>query len=220
MRVARSEAGFTAIEMVVVMAIVGIAAALAVPSWRATQSNSRLRDAAGDVSDALAAARARAIADVNPYVVYFSVNGDEDICGNPLEDLQGNPVPILVLDDDNGNCCIDPGEALITRPAAQGVEWGTDFAAAAVADDADPAGTYADGSTFHDAGNNPTAWVAFRGDGIPVGFEDDACDLGPPGTGAGAIYLNNDRRDAAVVLTALGSVKVHGYEGVGGTWTD
>jgi prepilin-type N-terminal cleavage/methylation domain-containing protein len=202
MKGARSEAGFTAIEMIVVMAIVGIAAALAVPSWRATQSNSRLRDAAGDVSDALAAARSRAIADVNPYVVYFSVNGDEDICGNALEDLQGNPVPILVLDDDNGNCCR------------------TDFAAAAVDDDPDPAGTYVDGSTFHDAGNNATSWVAFRGDGIPVSFEDDACDLGAPGTGSGAIYLNNDRRDTAVVLTALGSVKVHSYEAVGGTWTD
>jgi prepilin-type N-terminal cleavage/methylation domain-containing protein len=224
MKGARSEAGFTAIEIVVVMAIVGIAAALAVPSWRATQSNSRLRDAAGDVSDALAAARARAIADTNPYVVYFDtgVNGGSDVCGNSLEDLQGNPVPILVLDDENGNCCIDPGEAIITRPAAQGVQWGTDFAAAAVPDDADPSGNFSNGSSFHDPGNAATEWVAFRGDGIPVGFENGggACDLGAPGTGSGAIYLNNDRRDMAVVLTALGSVKVHSFEAVGGTWTD
>ena len=58
--------------------------------------------------------------------------------------------------------------------------------------------------------------------GIPVGFADPggACTLGAPGTGAGAIYLNNDRRDIAVVLTALGSVKVHSFEAVGGVWTD
>ena len=93
MKGARSEAGFTAIEVIVVMAIVGIAAAMAVPSWRATQANSRLRDAAGDVSDALAAARARAIADTNAYVVYFDtgVNGSADVCGTALEDRPGQP---------------------------------------------------------------------------------------------------------------------------------
>jgi prepilin-type N-terminal cleavage/methylation domain-containing protein len=223
MKSARSEAGFTAIEMIVVMAIVGIAAALAVPSWRATQANSRLRDAAGDVADALTAARSRAISSRNPFVVYFDtgVNGGADVCGNALQDLQGNPVPILILDDTNGNCCIDPGEAVITRPAAAGVQWGADFATVPVPDDADPAATYALGSSFHDPANGQTEWVAFRGDGIPVGFAaGGACTLGAPGTGAGAVYLNNDRRDMAVVLTPLGAVKVHGFEIGGDAWTD
>jgi prepilin-type N-terminal cleavage/methylation domain-containing protein len=223
MKRARRQAGFTMMEMVVVMAIVGIAAAMAVPSWRATMANSRLRDAAGDVADLLSAARARAISNNRTFVVYFdTLGGGEDVCGNPLEDLAGNPVPMLALDDANGNCCIDAGEALITRPAARGVFWGTDFAPAASPDDTDPAGTWQLGSTFHDPANSQTEWVAFRGDGIPVGFPDSggACTLGTPGTGAGGIYLNNDRRDMAVVLTALGSVKVHGFEAVGGTWTD
>ena len=224
MKRARRQAGFTMLEMVVVMAIVGIAAAMAVPSWRATMANSRLRDAAGDVADLLSAARARAISNNRTFVVYFDtgVNGGDDVCGNALQDLSGNPVPMLVLDDANGNCCIDPGEALITRPAARGIQWGTDFATAASPDDTDPGGTWALGSTFRDPADTQTEWVAFRADGIPVGFPNGggACTLGTPGTGAGAIYLNNNRRDMAVVLTALGSVKVHGFEAVGGTWTD
>jgi prepilin-type N-terminal cleavage/methylation domain-containing protein len=228
MQRARRNAGFTAIEIIVVMAIVGIAAAMAVPSWRATQSNSRLRDAAGDVADAFQTARARAIATGNTFVVYFDtgVNGAEDICGNSLVDLQGNPVPILILDDGppdspDRNCCIDDGEAIITMPAAQGVQWGTDFAPIAVPTDTDPSGSFNLGSSFRDPANSQTEWVAFRADGIPVGFRDNnPCDLGDTGTGAGAIYLNNDQRDTAIVLSPLGTVKVHGFERGQGVWTE
>jgi prepilin-type N-terminal cleavage/methylation domain-containing protein len=226
---ARHTSGFTAIEVVVVVAIIGIAAAMAVPSWRATQANSRLRDAAGDVADAMQSARARAMSSGHRFVVYFDtgVNGGEDICGNSLVDLNGNPVPILILDDGlpsdaNQNCCIDAGEPILTLPAADGVEWGVDFAAVAVPGDTDPANTFAAGSTFRDPNNAPTEWVAFGPDGIPVGFADNGgpCVLGTTGTGAGAVYMNNNRRDTAVVLAPLGTVKVHGFERGEELWTE
>jgi prepilin-type N-terminal cleavage/methylation domain-containing protein len=220
----RRNAGFSAIELMIVVAIIGVAAAAAVPSWRATQANSRLRGAGGDVSDVLQAARARAVANGRNFVVYFDtgVNAGRDVCGNDLLDGQGNPVPILMLDDANGNCCIDAGEAIETRPAAQGVQWGVDFAGAAAPGDPDPSASFTLGSTFRDPANARTEWVAFQPDGIPVGFPNSggACTLGATGTGAGAIYLNNDRRDMAVVLTPLGGVKVHGFEISGGVWTD
>jgi type II secretory pathway pseudopilin PulG len=227
----RRRAGFSVLEFVIVAAILGVFAAMAVPSWRAARENSRLRDAAGDVADALMLARGRAIARGNNMVVYFNtgLNGGVDLCGNALVDLGGNPVPILVLDDGppggaNANCCIDAGETFDTLPGAQGVQWGVDFAAAAAPGDADPTASFATGVTFTDPGGAVREWVAFRPDGIPVGFHDPGgvggCALGTTGTGAGALYVNNDRRDVAVVLSPLGGVKVHSYERSGAAWTN
>lgn len=223
----RTRRGYTVIELMIVAGIVGVVAALAVPSWRAMQSNNRLRAATSDVAEALSLARARAIASGHNFVVYFNtgINGGADVCGNLLVDSQGNAVPILVLDDGrpgepNTNCCIDAGEEVLTLAAAPGVQWGVDFAAAAAPGDADPSGSFDTGSSFTSPVNATTEWVAFRPDGIPVGFSDAGgpCNLGETGTGGGAIYVNNDRRDAAVVLAPLGAVRVYRYEQSGAEW--
>lgn len=224
---ARTQRGFTMLEMMIVAGMLGVVTALAVPSWRAIQANARLRDATSDVAEALSLARARAIASGHNFVVYFNtgINGGADVCGNLLVDSQGNQVPILVLDDGrpgepNTNCCIDAGEPVLTLPAAPGVQWGVDFAAAAAPGDDDPSGNFDTGSSFTSPANANTEWVTFRPDGIPVGFSDvgGPCNLGETGTGGGAIYLNNDRRDAAVVLAPLGAVRVHRYEQSGAEW--
>jgi type II secretory pathway pseudopilin PulG len=223
----RRQRGFTMVELIVICGIIGALAALAVPSWRAMQLNSRLRDATGDVADALILSRARAIASGHNFVVYFNtgVNGGADVCGNLLVDSQGNPAPILVLDDGlpgspTSNCCIDAGEPVETLAAAPGVQWGADFAAVAAPGDDDPSGNFALGSSFVSPANAQTEWVVFRPDGIPVGFADlgAACNLGETGTGGGAIYINNDLRDAAVVVAPLGAVRVHRFERSGGVW--
>src|SRR4029453_5009783 len=189
----RSQAGFTTIELIVVGAILGLLAAMAVPSWRAIQANNRLREAAGDVGDALQVARARAIASGRNFVVYFNtgINAGQDVCGNDLLDpVSGNPVPILILDDGqpggaNTNCCIDAGEPVQTLPAATGVQWGVDFAGAAAPGDADPAANFANGTSFVSPGGTPTEWGMFRPDGIPGGFTDAGGPCGPGGRGRG-----------------------------------
>jgi prepilin-type N-terminal cleavage/methylation domain-containing protein len=221
---ARQRRGFTMLELMVVAGVLGLLAAAAVPSWRAVSANSRLRDAAGDLTDALVLARARAISSGNRFVVYFNtgINGGQDVCGNDLVDANGNPVPILVLNDADSNCCIDAGEEVRTLPAAVGVQWGVDFAGVAAPGDADPAANFAAGSSFIDPAGVATEWVVFRPDGIPLGFADNggACVPGTTGTGGGAIYVNNDRRDIAVVLSPLGAVKVHQFERTGAVWTN
>jgi type II secretory pathway pseudopilin PulG len=223
------QSGFTTIELIVVGAILAALAAATVPSWRTIQANNRLRDAAGDVADALAVARARAVASGHRFVVYFNtgLNAGQDICGNVLEDANGNPVPILILDDGlpftaNYNCCIDANEPVQTLNAAPGVQWGTDFAAASAPGDSDPSNSFTTGVTFTNTAGAQTEWVAFAPDGVPVGFTDvgATCSAGGTGSGGGAIYVNNDRRDVAVVLSPLGGVKTYQYERSGATWHD
>jgi prepilin-type N-terminal cleavage/methylation domain-containing protein len=225
----RRRRGFTVFEVAIVMAIVGIAAALAIPAWRNMTANNRLREGTQKVANALSMARARAIASGNNFVVYFNtgVNGGDDVCGNPLEDLNGDPVPLLILDDGppggaTANCCIDAGEPIETIGAIQGVGWGATNATLAAPNDFDPAANFASGPTFTDPNGGTTEWVLFRPDGIPVGFQDTggACNPGGAGTGRGALYLTNNNRDASVVLLPLGGLRAHLWEQAGGVWTN
>lgn len=220
----RSQGGFTVLELMVVVAIVGIAAALAVPSFVRFQANVRLRDTMRAVANSFQYARAQAIATGSNQIVYVAAGAGTDVCGNPLQDLSGNPVPVLVLNDGppgaGNNCCIDPGEAIETIPVLPGTFWGATFAAGPAPDDAG-VGAWGTGSSFADQNGNATSWVMFRPDGIPVGF-NAACAAGQLGTGAGGVYGTNTQRDLAVVLSPLGGVKVHSWDRVLATpaWTN
>ena len=64
-------------------------------------------------------------------------------------------------------------------------------------------------------------WLLFRGDGMPVGFSGSGgnCgNVGSTGTGGAAFYLTNGKRDYSVVLSPLGSVRVHAWADSAG-WT-
>ena len=71
-------------------------------------------------------------------------------------------------------------------------------------------GSIATGSSFTQTGGGNALWVAFLPQGNPVSF-NAACALGPLGSGAGAFYLNNGNRSAAVVLKPVGGTRVHSY---------
>jgi len=219
----RRNHGFTLLELVAVIVIIGVTAAFAVPSWRQIQADSRLKGVARSVSNAFSYARSQAALTENVHIVYFGMAGGTDACGNPLVDAAGNAVPMLVLDDGAPgsalqNCCIDPGENVYTEPAVAGVAWGTSFAGATPADDTG-AGNFLTGSSFSDQFGAQTEWVAFRPDGVPVGFTG-ACVLGQTGTGRGGIYVTNQNRDYAVLLTPLGSSKIHAFDRPSGTWSN
>jgi hypothetical protein len=78
----------------------------------------------------------------------------------------------------------------------------------------------ASGTTASDPSNNPTHWVLFRPDGIPVGFDPTTTTcgtIGDTGTGGAGLYVTSGGRDYAVTLAPLGSVRVHAWDGA--AWT-
>jgi prepilin-type N-terminal cleavage/methylation domain-containing protein len=217
----RGRAGFTIIEIMIVVAIVGIFAAFAVPSWQRYQRNLQLRAAARSVSNAFSLARSRAIATGNRYVVVFAVDpaNPNDVCGNAIENEQGTEVPLLVFDDGppaTADCCFDAAEIRHSERAQPNVSWGVTFAGAQTPGDVG-AGDYKGGSSFTEPDGSDAAWVVFGPDGIPVAF-NAACNLGVTGTGAGAIYLTNGDRDYGIVLNPLGTSTVERFDPSQGTW--
>jgi prepilin-type N-terminal cleavage/methylation domain-containing protein len=75
-RLASSETGFTLIETMIVVAIIGIAAALALPNYSIWQSRSELRQAVTEVQNQLLLARMAALSRNTPVTVAISiVNG-------------------------------------------------------------------------------------------------------------------------------------------------
>lgn len=225
-RRAESARGFTLIEVAVVLAIIGVVTAIALPNVSQYMENANGRAAAKSVADAFNFARAQAIRTGNNHVVFFAIGGAGDTAGTALESADGRPMPILVLNDGrpgsaDQNCEIDPGEETVVFEPQTGVGWGNNSAPASeeAPDDAAVSSIPASGSSFF-APNGTTAvtWVQFRPDGVPVAI-DNACDAGRLGTGGGTIYLWTEKRDYAVTLAPLGGVRVHVWNPATGAWT-
>lgn len=220
----RRRQGFSLTEIMVVVAIMGIAAALTVPAWQSLQVNARAKATARLVANAFQLARTQAIMTETNHVVMWSAVSANDACGNTL------PAPIVVLVDNNPqNCCIDAGETVFNaspNPTEEfaGLNWGVTFATAAVPQDTG-GGTHTTGSSFSDQFGVQTHWVAFRNDGVPVGFTG-ACNLGQVGTGGGGVYLSNGGapqagvRDYAVILSPLGAAKLYSWNSAQNAWTN
>jgi prepilin-type N-terminal cleavage/methylation domain-containing protein len=219
---ARSNNGFTLIEIMVVVGIIGVISLLTTIQMGEWMRHQRIKEAARSAADMFTVARAEAIRTGSNHIVFFGVPGATDTNGTSLIDSQGNWVPVLILNDGSpttANCQIDGGETRRTILPVDDVTWGVAQATTAAPDDGRASAFTApqsSGRTFADADGNQVNWVMFRPDGIPVAMSfsgGDCDDIGSTGTGSAALYLTNGERDYAVVLSALGAVRVHRWEG-------
>jgi prepilin-type N-terminal cleavage/methylation domain-containing protein len=213
----RHTSGFTLIELLTVLAIVGILALFVAPSMGRSLSDQRIMSWVRDAADVILIARAEAIRTGNNHVVFFGPPGTADPAGTTLVHTDGTAAPLLALRDGlpaASNCVIEGGEGTRSLGTQPGLSWGVSLANTRAAGDEGGAPfspPQATGSSFADAASNPVNWVLFQPDGVPVAFNGTGGNcgtLGRLGTGGGAIYVTNGRRDYAVVISPLGNVRV------------
>jgi type IV fimbrial biogenesis protein FimT len=99
----RRAGGFTLVELIIVIAILGIVAAIAVPNMIAQMPRYRLKGAARQVMGDLMWARMEAVGQKNEFRVFFI-----------------NDHAYIILDDDNNDGNVDSGERTQTRDLQDG----------------------------------------------------------------------------------------------------
>ena len=99
-----AQAGFTLVELMVVLALVGIVAAIAAPSFSSFIANERLSSAANDLISDLMLARGSAATSGKHAIVCASINGTS--CSNNASDWA---IGRIVFVDKNANGAYDAG---------------------------------------------------------------------------------------------------------------
>lgn len=220
----RRRGGFTLVELMIVVGIIGVFAGigfLAIQSW---STNQRSKGAARQIGDILLFGRTEAIRTRVPHLVLFSLDADDD----PLQNAAGQSFAAVVAADANGDGKPQSGEYVGGVPfdATGSIAWGSAHAAGSgtQAPNDNPAATFPEPDadfaccSFTEPDGDPARWIVFQPDGIPRAYGVGPFAAGGVGTGNGAVYITDGDRDFAVVLSALGAIRVHAFDRGAGTW--
>jgi Tfp pilus assembly protein FimT len=214
----------TLIELMIALVLVGVMLTLgasALSNWADIQ---RAATSARSVADAFALARAEAIRTGSNHILAFDITSGLD--GRTADIVIANDGPLGNTAGVSSNCKIDANEIKYRVPLERGVHFGTTNSTGGAPDDPGTAAEAAAGSTFKNVAGNAASWVMFGADGLPRRFTQNVSTsppcaaIGPAAESGAAIYLSNDSRDYAVVMTALGAARVHRQLSSGATsWT-
>jgi type II secretion system protein H len=214
MRNLRSESGFTLLELIIVVAVMGIMAAMAAPGFDSYFRRQDARTHAQLIGSTLQEARSRAVREANNYFVLF--------------DVDATPGKMRLVDDNDNQWDIDMGEtqqdfnwAFGAHPDVGVYGYATPPAATAVPEegggpipDGVAPGTAMGTSFALDPTTNLPA-VGFTPQGIPVALDDTA----NWSSGSGSYYItDNEEVVYAVTLAPLGGVRVRVHSTATADW--
>lgn len=180
------ETGFTLLEVIVVAAIMGIIASIAIPGFMAWLPNYRLRSAAQDLLGNFQLAKITAIKTNTNCTIIFRTPVRPIILGSTSTNFD-----YVVFVDSNKNLEYDAGETVITQK-----QW-ADYKD--VAFDTSASGTGGTGLSFAFNDNNLPA-ISFRPNGLPINNSG--------GMGAGTAFLINTKgKTRSVIVSFAGSIR-------------
>lgn len=215
-------------EIIVVIVVIGLMSSTGVSYMRTWQEDQKAAAVARSLSDMLSLARAEAMRSGSNQLLLFRIGGisTQDAAGNEIEDVMGEPVTAVVVTDRFGgaeNCALDDGDTRTSLALNDDFRWGvTNANLRAPLDGNQP--PISSGSTFARAAapNTPVNGIIFGPRGIPLTFSADGTGcltIDSVGSGGGALYLTNGRRDYAVVQSPLGGTRLHVWNANFGTWS-